>query len=340
MIGVLAGGSLLLPACVVGALAIATGSWGFVLVYALGFTCLGLAAVVTGRWRWRWLIAGMTTLVAAGSVRASQLNDDAPLQVITLPGPAPSRWVDALLPEREGTLLAARLLGLRDGGDELEPLLHAAYVRMDRELGAVPTPAIATYLGLQSAQRFDAVVIEPPGSEPARSALIFLHGYAGNFAVYCWQVARAARATRTLVVCPSLGPRGDFWTRRGLLTARTALEYVRGRGIQRVVLAGLSNGAVGAGVIARSLAPALDGVILISGAPAGKPAALPLLVIHGTRDGMASPRRARSHAASAGTRANYVALDGGHFVFLSHAERVTAAIGNWLAHRFEHVGRR
>jgi poly(3-hydroxybutyrate) depolymerase len=267
------------------------------------------------------------------------------LRIITLPHAGATRWVDCMLPERTGALLAARWLQLSDGGEALEPVLADAYARMDAALGAAPTPAIATYLGLQRRAAFDTIVVEPTGaSQGARpeSALLFLHGYAGNFDVYCWHLALAAKATNTLVVCPSIGPRGDWWTQRGLDTVRATLAYLHARGIARVYLAGLSNGATGAGVIAPRIAGQLAGLVLISGAPrhGSAPAAVPLLVIQGDRDGMMPPSLARAFVARATASHRYVSLRGGHFIFLSRWREVTATLASWLQQQEQqrHVG--
>jgi predicted esterase len=254
---------------------------------------------------------------------------EAALRVITLPDDTPSSWLTALMPERTGVLLAARFLDLIDDGEELDILLASAYERMDRALGRVPTPAITTYLGMQSSTRFDTVVIEPATKPTA--ALVFLHGYAGNFNIYCWHMAEAVRSESLLVVCPSLGPRGDFWSEQGLDTVRSTLDYVRARGLPRVFLAGLSNGAVGAGVMAPKLASQLAGVILISGAPTkGSATNLPTLVVQGKGDEMMPARLVRAHARRA-PYAEYVELPGGHFVFLSRHDEVGRALREWLS---------
>jgi pimeloyl-ACP methyl ester carboxylesterase len=142
----------------------------------------------------------------------------------------------------------------------------------------------------------------------------------------------AAARIGARVVCPSVGSRGDWWQPHGLATVRASLAYLARTGIRHVFLAGLSNGAVGAGMIATRIADLLDGLILISGAPATPaPARLPLLVIQGEYDSLMHAGLARRYAQSSSAPHAYVSIPGGHFVFLSHAERVTAAIGDWLA---------
>jgi pimeloyl-ACP methyl ester carboxylesterase len=258
------------------------------------------------------------------------------LHILTLPAATPTRWVNSIVPERTGALVAARMLARSDGGDDLVQVLRDSYARMDAVLGSVPTPAVATYLGLQSSRAFDTIFVEPRASSSPKSALVFLHGFAGNFDIYCWQAARATPPDM-LVACPSLGPRADWWTRRGHETLRVTLQHLRARGVERVYLAGLSNGAAGVGVLAPQFRRELRGIALISGAPpkVSPPPGLPVLVVQGQRDGMMPASLARSYFARtrAPTPRTYVALDGGHFVFLSRFREVTAALHAWLSER-------
>jgi pimeloyl-ACP methyl ester carboxylesterase len=177
-------------------------------------------------------------------------------------------------------------------------------------------------------------VIEPPATAtmPPRAALIFLHGYAGSFTLECWLVARAAEAIGAVTVCPAVGFAGHWSGRDGARTLRATLAYLRGRGVARIYLAGLSNGAVGASALAPRFAAELAGLILISGAPArGGAGGLPALVVHGERDTMASAGHARQFAARNGAR--YAGFDAGHFVLLMRRDETRAAIAAWLRGR-------
>jgi pimeloyl-ACP methyl ester carboxylesterase len=282
-------------------------------------------------WLKRAVLVMLLALIGTAAGRIIRHGESSALRVITLPGGG-RRWVNSLLPERTGALIASRLLSLPpQHGERLTDVLRDAYARMDADVGDVATPAIATYLGLQRPSAFDSVVIDTSRSHHPDSALIFLHGFAGNFSIYCWQLSKAAETISALVVCPSIGPRGDWWNPNGLATVRATLDYVHRAGIHHVFLAGLSNGAVGAGVIAPRVAASLDGLILISGAPRAQPPRLPLLVVQGSDDSMAPARAARRYVQSATASHVYVELASGHFAFLSHWPEVTRAIGTWLA---------
>ena len=126
----------------------------------------------------------------------------------------------------------------RSDAREFIPALEAAFTRLERDEGPVATPAIATWLGLQSPDAFDAIVIPPEGGGTPDTAVVLLHGYMGNFAVYCWQMARAVRAVSALTVCPSVGPRGDWWSAQGERTLERTYAWLVQRGVRRVYLGG------------------------------------------------------------------------------------------------------
>jgi pimeloyl-ACP methyl ester carboxylesterase len=154
------------------------------------------------------------------------------------------------------------------------PALEAAFARLRDAQGPVATPAVATWLGMQSPEPFDAIVIPPPGQAAPEAAVVFLHGYAGNFAVYCWQMARSAQPISALTVCPSVGPAGDWGSRRGEDTLERTYAWLARRGVRRVYLGGLSNGGVGASLLVQRAAhPGLElrGLLLISGAETKAP---------------------------------------------------------------------
>ncbi|MGE6761386.1 alpha/beta fold hydrolase [Corallococcus interemptor] len=323
---------LVLAACV-GASA---SGWG----YAVGGAVLSLG-LLTKPWRRR---AGLTRVgaglvVAVAAVRLAAA-DGPRMHTERLPAPG-TRYLNRLVDERDGTLLMAHVLWRArrlPASEEARalPALESAFDRLAKEEGMVATPAIATWLGLQSPESFDTVVITPQNPSPD-TAVVMLHGFAGNFAVYCWQMARAARAISARTVCPSVGPKGDWWSADGARTLEHTLVWLKGQGIRRVYLAGLSNGAVGAHVLARRPMPPgmeLRGLVLLSGAESRAPApSVPVLFVQGTRDTMMPARIARAVAASLGRRATWFEVDSGHFAFLDHHAACEAAITAWLRER-------
>ncbi|HVY49029.1 MAG TPA: hypothetical protein VHB21_24230 [Minicystis sp.] len=207
-------------------------------------------------------------------------------------------------------------------------LLAAEYARMRASAGTVPAPFVATYAGFQQPGAFDLLEVGAGAEEP-RGALVFLHGYGGSFALPCWEVAQAARQARLATYCPSIGPSGAWWTRDGEATVQKTLAAVRARGIDRVWLAGLSNGAIGASRLAPKLRGQIRGLVLVSGAaPDARAPGVPTLVVQGKRDTMSPPSLAQGYARR--TAARYVELDAGHFALLSQRDAALSAIAGFL----------
>ena len=306
---------------------VATSLFGF---------ALGLVGWVLG---WRWariaLVGSLLLLAVPMLVRAVLARGAGGTGLTLLPDDRGTRLVNTLYPERDGCLFAAGMLGAMGAVNDEEArdfhaILERAYERIDTPSLRLPTPAIATYLGMQTPRAFDAIAIAPPsGGATATAAVVFLHGYAGNFHVYCWELAQAAGAANLLTVCPSLDATAAWWTPKGDDTLKETLRYLFDQGIERVYLAGLSNGAAGASALALRHQHELSGLILVSGVRAERPPDLPVLVVQGSRDRMMPAQKARAYAARSG-RARYHEVAGGHLVFLSKHELVRPAISEFF----------
>jgi pimeloyl-ACP methyl ester carboxylesterase len=263
---------------------------------------------------------------------------DGMIRMITLPQGNPSRWLGGLVDEQDVALAGARVLATKwrlphDEQKRLLPAMREAYVEMRRDDAFTPSPVFDTILGRQTSGAFDTLVIEPRAESraavPIKWGVIFLHGYAGSHTLECWLVASAARTIGALTVCPATDFAGHWRGETGERIVRTSLDYLHARGIKRVYLAGLSNGAMGASALAPRLAASLVGLILISGAPAnGETGGLPTLVVHGLQDTMTPAGAAREFAAR--THATFAGFDGGHFVLLVRRPEAREAIANWL----------
>jgi pimeloyl-ACP methyl ester carboxylesterase len=311
--------------------------WG----YAVG-AVLTAAGLLSMPWRSRRGLtrAGVGLLLLIACLRLL-IADGNHLATLRLPGESP-RLINRLVAERDGTLFAARLLLLsgqlpRSDSRGFLPALDSAFDRMHAAEGPIATPAIATWLGRQSPSDFDAVVISPDGARTPETAVVLLHGYAGNFAVYCWQLSRAANAISALTVCPSVGPIGDWWSPQGEETLERTLAWLERRGIRRVYLAGLSNGGLGASVLASRVShPGIEltGLVLISGASSRAPAPrIPTLIVQGRHDSMMPTSLMRAFAERTGPLATYFEVNSGHFAFLDRYEECERAISAWLVKR-------
>jgi pimeloyl-ACP methyl ester carboxylesterase len=216
----------------------------------------------------------------------------------------------------------------------LESELAAAYERMRADEDDAASTVSFRSSPLAAGDPADALVYEPTEPHPRarkepRSAVIFLHGYGGRFALPCWQIARAAARHGFTTVCPSIGQEGDWWSADGEAILRKTVEFLRRSGYERLVLAGLSNGGIGAARLAPKMKGTFAGLVLVSGTdPAASPLNAPTLVVQGRRDTMVSPSSSRSYAAK--SRAKYVEVDSGHFAMLFRSAEVEHAIEDFI----------
>ena len=328
-----------LPLLALVALAVVTPitRWGW--LYLLG-GCLLVIAGLIAPWGGRRALAfgstGLVLVVLVAGLRVVRAGGGTSTTMVTLPGRTSAPWIARLIDEQDVALAGARLLPrlrlftARESLD-LVPAMARSYRSMRSAEGSTPSPFVRTYLGRQRPEAFDTVVVEPASGRAASTAVVFLHGYTGNFTLPCWLVAQAARAIDAITVCPSVGWEGHWWNEDGERTLAATLAYLRQRDVQRVYLAGLSNGAIGATRLAARVHPPLAGLILISGASAGLPLPdVPSLIVHGREDERIGVAGARAYARRLGTRATYVEVDGTHFALAARAEEVREAIAAWL----------
>jgi pimeloyl-ACP methyl ester carboxylesterase len=335
-----AGIMLSLPVCLLGAMALfipVTFSGAAYLIGAL----LIVAGAMTAPWRqarFRGITrAGLTLIILVACTRVIVAARGTTTTLITLPSRQNTRWLARIVHERDISLfgvqaayLTATAISPREH-DGLIPTLQAAYRAMEEAGESTSSPFLNTYLGCQDSSAFDAVIIEPASGGPARAAVVFLHGFGGNFAVQGWLVAQAARKVGALTVCPSVGWRGDWWSEEGQRTIRNTLDYVHGRGVKRIYLAGLSNGAVGSCRLAPRLRSELSGLILISGAdPRAPDAGLSVLALQGNADERMPAALAIQLTRQLGARGTYREFDGDHLLLAKRASEVQEALVAWL----------
>lgn len=336
-VALVAGATLVLPVALLWGIGLAApvSGWGLAFLTGLLVASIGLLTAPWRARRWRWWTRGSAlVLLAILILRCAVVRGDRAVRMVTLPEGTPAGSAGGIVPERDLALGGSRLLELRGFVPRgFVAKLRAAYDRLGEEAGELPTPLTATYLGLQRPDAFDTVIVEPTGDGCRRrdTALVFLHGYAGNVALICWLVAGAAREHGAATYCPSVGFAGDWWSTSGARTLAATLSHLRARGVRRVFLAGLSNGGRGASVLAPRFRREVAGVMLISGLSrrAGPPG-MPLLLVHGRADPGVPAGVARRYLQRAGSRATHVTIAGDHFVLLTREQRVRQAIARWL----------
>lgn len=282
----------------------------------------------TGRW------AGRAALVVIAGLIAYRLVAAAGSPSITAES---DRWIDRMVPERDvaigGTNLLMLLGQMDDEGPVLLDGLRDGYSRMRAQEGPVPSAVISTVLlDWQGPDSHTLLRVAPPSRfNPPEAVVLFLHGTMGNVTVECWQVAQAANPLGLDVLCPSSDVRAQWASYPHRRTVEEAITRLRGQGVTRIYLAGLSSGAIGASRLARDLD--IEGLILISGASRrARPARVPTLVLQGRRDPRTPPGPARRYARGVGRQARYVEHpDATHWLLLSHHAWVTDQLRGWLA---------
>ena len=210
----------------------------------------------------------------------------------------------------------------------LSAALAAAYAELELQAGRAPAAFERQTLGRAGAGG-EALVVTPASVDPG-VAVLFLHGYGGNFVWPCWAVSLAAARINATTLCPS-GPIDGRW-HEGPGSERVAksLAWLHARGVTRVYLAGLSAGAISATRLLRPLDRRFVGLVLLSGADArGRSGGLPTLAVQGSRDTMVSPQAVRRFARRhRGVR--HVEVKGNHFVLLHRRHAVVRTVGAWL----------
>jgi pimeloyl-ACP methyl ester carboxylesterase len=345
-LAVLIGALLLVPVAVATRALDTLSVWGIVQWLATGAIATGLVS-----WPWRaprrvgptrvglavWLVVLVLRIALVGSTPGARLT--------TLPADDGARWANRLFEERDASILGARLLN--DTGrmqarefPTLPALLVDGYDRLDDEAPRIGSPVVETYAQHESRDAFDCFVIESAADaspDEARGTVVFLHGYAGNFAFQCWEVASAARTAGFRTLCPSTTAEGRWWLPLGEDIARETIEHAREATSDErpVVLAGLSNGAMGASRLAPRLRGMIDGLVLISGAsPDARDPGVPVLVIQGDHDTMTPASLARAYRDEhRGRVVELAVLDGTHFVLLEQRDEVRRRIAHFLEGR-------
>jgi pimeloyl-ACP methyl ester carboxylesterase len=285
-----------------------------------------LALILTG-----FLLAG-----AQMAIRIVSPPSGSHLNMITLPAQSGPRLLNRILNEQDVVLLGAQLgphFGLITQAEKksLIPTFSLTFEDM-YERGATPlSPFLTSYLNLQGPDEFDVVLAEPESVVIPKTGIIFLHGYGGNFTVQCWLIAKAGFQLGALTVCPSTGVNGHWWNPQGEQILQETIAYLHSRGVERIFLAGLSNGAIGTSRLADEYKKELSGLILISGAdPNATITELPVLVIHGRNDERIPVSLMEEYVAAAGQEATYRLFEGDHFLLLKQADQVQEIIINWL----------
>ena len=309
------------------------------IIYLLSYVLIVIGMICAPWWSDRSfaliLVGGMIAFATVG-IRIISPPSGTRMDLITLPGPSSPRLLNRILNEQDVVLFGAQVtpdLGAISSSEKqsLDVKFSQAFHEMNVQ-GVTPlSPFLTTYLNQQHPTNFDVVVAEPASDTPPKTGIIFLHGFGGNFTVQCWLIATAGDYIDAVTVCPSTDPSGSWWNSKGQSILQETLIYLQQRGVERIYLAGLSNGAIGASRLADQLKNNLKGLILISGAdPNAAITELPVLVLHGKYDERIPVSIMERYASAAGPNATYHLFEGDHFLLLKQVDQVQEVIIDWL----------
>ena len=262
------------------------------------------------------------------------------IRIIALPQNKDTLWINTLVEEQDSLIVGEALFHLIGGDSPTEhtgiaSALQTDYSEMRATQRVFSSPFVSTYLNLQGATHFDAIIIKPETNRPSEFALVFLHGYMGNVTAQCWEIAQAVKSFDAVTVCPSTDWKGDWWQPQGQAISQSTFEYLREQGIQKFYLAGFSNGGISIGRLVSQLKDenGLGGLILIDGFDNGagiRELGLPVLILEGLQDERIPVAYARQVAAEIGDLGTYVELNGDHFLIMKQPAAVQNAISKWL----------
>ena len=258
------------------------------------------------------------------------------INMVTLPSNSGPRLLNRVLNEQDAVLFGAQVgpyfrFITSNEKISLIPAFAQAYKETNADRATPLSPFLMTYFNQQRPDAFDVVIAEPDSKTPPKSGIIFLHGFGGNFTIQCWLIAKPGFRINALTVCPSTGVNGQWWTPQGQAILQETFNYVHRQGVQRIYLAGLSNGAIGTSRLANQFKNELVGLILISGAdPNAMITGLPVLVIYGKNDERIPASMVEQYVFVAGTNATYRPFEGDHFLLLKQADQVQKVIASWL----------
>lgn len=225
------------------------------------------------------------------------------------------------------------------------PYVLAAYAEMAKDRGFRRLAGVASLAALPSDPgHYFRVVPEGYDASKKWPAVVFLHGWGGNFKFYPWWWSRFSEEHGVVVILPTYRM-GGWWTERGVQNALGALDETAAElslDPRRVFLAGHSNGGMGLWAVQRARPEAFAGLVSISGAlldvSDAKPAArVPVLCLAGGKDPnvpAAASRRAAEAIRAAGGRAEFEELpEADHFLMATDAEAVYGRLARFLGLR-------
>jgi pimeloyl-ACP methyl ester carboxylesterase len=247
----------------------------------------------------------------------------------------------SLVREDESTYAGIALMSFLGGvlpeeRPQIERSAPEKYGRLDQLRGG--RPGANLLLVSSSVRRVRSVAWLPPGEDPV-PGIVFLHGFGGGLTAYLSTLLEDERLARYAVIAPALDWEGRWWGEEGRGVVARTLETLPARvDRERLVLVGLSNGAVGVVSVAAdpALGPRFQAFVALEGL-AG-PASFwvprgPLLAVAARDDARFSLKGMQTAAQElreSGVSVTLVEVDGDHMAFYTQTRAMTEAVADFL----------
>jgi predicted esterase len=331
-------------------LAVALGGWHFV---AMGTGALLLClATALASWlpRRRRLAAGIAAVGLIVSLpvllpvpHASESGDALIRSHSVFGGDGGTPWF-AGLPERALVRTGEKVAWQQQEAETVARFggVHTTYSELDGLFARTESRVLDSWL-FDRGHYFLAV---PPDASSQRPAplVVFLHGSGGNFQAFPAWLAPFAAKRGIATAYPTWGY-GDWQTPDAATRVAEVIDHAAATAPidpKRVVLCGLSAGAVGAVSVQAALPGRFRGVALISGAPfrtldGAARTGTPWYLVHGQRDGHLPFQRSVDLARTLREAGSPVTFDEQRYVEFDHAlllvrhDEVFGGILDWAA---------
>ena len=259
-------------------------------------------------------------------------------------GQSPFSLLEYLVTEEDGVYVASSLFSAvgeitAHESTGLWPPLIAGYESYRKKHGLFPTPLIPTYLAQEGASRFDLLELDSPAPKGERKqALIFLHGFGGNWGLLCFLVAESVSPFGVDTFCPSTDPFGQWGRKSGKEILSKTIETIRSQGYQDLYFSGLSAGAIGGGMILKDFQKEFLGLLfLYGGHPDAADVDLPTLYIFGSEDERVPSGLMQGIIAMHQRRNPRVVsrkMDADHFALIKQSTEISSFIQDWWKSEF------
>lgn len=304
-------------------------AWAWMVVYVL--LDLGCFWLVGSPRRARILLGvGAALLAALVGLRHTKSVPTSMGSNVRLPANTSGRWVNRLAEEADlGPMMVTAFgdFGAFRGEDvtRARPYLKQDYRRMRADLDFAPVPSTlaANMLGMTSSAAIETLVFNPPAEGRADRAIIYMHGAGPLFKLPCWMLAR--RMPDAMIVCPTVGLRGEWAHPDAAAAFQTVLSWTRERS-SAVYAVGWGTG--GHGLLRLLNGNALghvSGMVLVSGYDENyfddvRRSGLPILILHGEQDNRTPAFRVDGLAGL--DRVRNLEMPGDYFVFYEQEDIV------------------